>query len=125
MSFEACDFGIDPAQIRAATARSCEIFAPNIFALECFQCVTLCKTRQKSNISQLPRERIVSLVLRKPTADSHFFSFARVFSTIGVPLNPKRLRIWFIRYRSCEKCSAPPRSVKSTNVGGRTEAWVI
>lgn len=48
-----------------------------------------------------------------------------VFNTIGVPRKPKCLRIWFIRYRSSEKCSGAVRLVNSTNVGGRTDACVM
>src|SRR5262249_50296987 len=50
--------------------------------------------------------------------------FALVFTTTGVPRKPNLLRIWLIRYRSCEKCSAPELLVKNTNVGGRTDACV-
>jgi len=52
------------------------------------------------------------------------FFFALVLTTTGVPRKPKRLRIWLIRYRSCEKCNGPVLLVKNTNVGGRTDACV-
>ena len=50
---------------------------------------------------------------------------ARVFSSIGVPLNPNCLRIWFIKNRSCEKCSAGPRLVNTMNSGGRIDDCVM
>ena len=53
------------------------------------------------------------------------FFLAFVFTTTGVPRKPNRLRIWLIRYRSCEKCNGPALLVNSTNVGGRTPACVI
>jgi len=53
------------------------------------------------------------------------FSRPRIFSSIGVPLNPKRLLNWFTRYRSCEKCRGPALSVNKTKDGGRTPVCVM
>ena len=65
---------------------------------------------------------------RWPVSQHHYFSgfrsfrFSRprIFSSIGVPLNPNRFLNWFIRYRSCEKCRGPALSVNKTKDGGRT-----
>src|SRR5579884_857248 len=46
-----------------------------------------------------------------------------VLITIGVPSNPNLSRSRLIRNRWAEKCKLG-RSVKTINVGGRTEAWV-
>src|SRR5579883_544197 len=48
-----------------------------------------------------------------------------VLITMGVPANPNRSRKRLISARSTEKCSGSGRSVKTTKVGGRTEACVI
>jgi len=67
----------------------------------------------------------IAFAWMQPLIPQSLFPVFLTLNHTGVPANPKASRIWFSRKRSKAKCSFTSRSVKSTNVGGATAAWVM